>query len=297
MTVIGTNTAALRAGNASNAASKLLGTRDGAPVDRQAHQQREGRRRRPRHRIDHDRIDPRHEPGDPQRQRRHFAGADRRRRARAKSPTCCSASASWRSSRLRAPIATTTAPTCRPKSPNSARRSTSILANTKFNGVTLFDGRRRQRRRRRSRPVRTRPTQVTLTITGLDGFDDASRFEHRRRRSRRGRRDGQCRHRAGERSTRPAPRSAPAQSRLESVVNNLTANVTNLSDARSRIQDADFSAETDGARQGADPEPGIDRDARPGEPEPADGSFAAPLTACRSGCHPPDRHRGRSPLL
>ena len=34
------------------------------------------------------------------------------------------------------------------------------------------------------------------------------------------------------------------QSRLPSVVNNLTQNVTNLSDARSRIEDADFSAET-----------------------------------------------------
>ncbi|BAI97920.1 flagellin [Sphingobium sp. TA15] len=35
-----------------------------------------------------------------------------------------------------------------------------------------------------------------------------------------------------------------AQNRLESTVNNLTANVTNLTDARSRIEDADFSAET-----------------------------------------------------
>ncbi len=34
------------------------------------------------------------------------------------------------------------------------------------------------------------------------------------------------------------------QNRLESVVNNLTSNVTNLSDARSRIQDTDYSAET-----------------------------------------------------
>ncbi|HYD14622.1 MAG TPA: flagellin [Allosphingosinicella sp.] len=34
------------------------------------------------------------------------------------------------------------------------------------------------------------------------------------------------------------------QSRLESVVNNLSNQVTNLSDARSRIEDADFSAET-----------------------------------------------------
>ncbi|MES3154854.1 flagellin [Sphingomonas faeni] len=34
------------------------------------------------------------------------------------------------------------------------------------------------------------------------------------------------------------------QRRLESVVNNLTSNATNLSDAKSRIEDADFSAET-----------------------------------------------------
>ena len=34
------------------------------------------------------------------------------------------------------------------------------------------------------------------------------------------------------------------QNRLESVVNNLTDNVTNLSDARSRIEDADYSSET-----------------------------------------------------
>ncbi|NWK97101.1 flagellin FliC [Sphingobium lactosutens] len=35
-----------------------------------------------------------------------------------------------------------------------------------------------------------------------------------------------------------------SQNQLESAVNNLTNNVTNLSDARSRIEDADFSAET-----------------------------------------------------
>ncbi|MFV0645082.1 MAG: flagellin [Sphingomonadaceae bacterium] len=34
------------------------------------------------------------------------------------------------------------------------------------------------------------------------------------------------------------------QSRLQSAVNNLTTNVANLSDARSRIEDADYSAET-----------------------------------------------------
>ncbi len=34
------------------------------------------------------------------------------------------------------------------------------------------------------------------------------------------------------------------QSRLETVVNNLTNNITNLSDARSRIEDTDYSSET-----------------------------------------------------
>ena len=34
------------------------------------------------------------------------------------------------------------------------------------------------------------------------------------------------------------------QNRLESVVNNLTSNATNLADVRSRIEDADYSAET-----------------------------------------------------
>jgi flagellin len=34
------------------------------------------------------------------------------------------------------------------------------------------------------------------------------------------------------------------QNRLQSVVNNLTTNVTNLSDAKSRIEDTDFSTET-----------------------------------------------------
>jgi flagellin len=35
-----------------------------------------------------------------------------------------------------------------------------------------------------------------------------------------------------------------SQSRLQSVVNNLNSNITNLSDARSRIEDADFGMET-----------------------------------------------------
>jgi flagellin len=34
------------------------------------------------------------------------------------------------------------------------------------------------------------------------------------------------------------------QNRLESAVNNMTSNIANLSDARSRIEDADYSVET-----------------------------------------------------
>ena len=54
------------------------------------------------------------------------------------------------------------------------------------------------------------------------------------------------------------------QNRLESVVNNLTSNVTNLSDARSRIEDADYSAETTARGQIADPLAGFDRADRAG---------------------------------
>lgn len=35
-----------------------------------------------------------------------------------------------------------------------------------------------------------------------------------------------------------------AQNRLEATVNNLTATATNLTESRSRIEDADFSAES-----------------------------------------------------
>ena len=44
-------------------------------------------------------------------------------------------------------------------------------------------------------------------------------------------------------STRRASLGA-SQNQLQSAVNNLTSNSTNLSDARSRIQDTDYSSET-----------------------------------------------------
>lgn len=114
----------------------------------------------------------------------------------------------------------------------------SIIADTKFNGVTLFGA------ANVTLDIQTGSTaadKVTLTITGLNvaaasasnistagGADTAM-----------GAVDTALTAVATTRASLGA-----GQSRLESVVNNLTANVTNLSDARSRIQDADFSAET-----------------------------------------------------
>ena len=45
-------------------------------------------------------------------------------------------------------------------------------------------------------------------------------------------------------STEAAATLGASQSRLESVVNNLTTTATNVTEARSRIEDADYSAET-----------------------------------------------------
>jgi flagellin len=118
-----------------------------------------------------------------------------------------------------------------------------ILTNTKFNGVTLFS--------------KTSGTDVTvsiqagtnsgdtidLTVKGIDSaLLDASAL------------DVSSDTNAGTTidnvddaltavNTIRATLGA-GQSRLESAVNNLTNNVTNLSDARSRIEDADYSAET-----------------------------------------------------
>jgi flagellin len=118
-----------------------------------------------------------------------------------------------------------------------------ILTNTKFNGVTVFS---KTSGTDVSFDIATGSAttdKVTLTSKGLDGTKltttaldvttaalaattitnvDAAL-------------DGINATRAG---------LGAGQNRLESVVNNLTTNSTNLADARSRIQDADYSAET-----------------------------------------------------
>jgi flagellin len=112
----------------------------------------------------------------------------------------------------------------------------SIISNTTFNGVTVFGS------SDVTVDIQTgygSSDQTTLTITGLDvsgasGADisggDASVLDDV---------DDSLKAVATTRASLGA-----GQSRLESVVNNLSNQVTNLSDARSRIEDADFSAET-----------------------------------------------------
>ena len=113
-----------------------------------------------------------------------------------------------------------------------------IVANTKFNGVTVFDT------DDVTVDVQTGANSgevTTLTVTGFDvsaasesDISDADGAD-----TALGDVDDALKAVATTRSSLGA-----GQSRLESVVNNLSNQVTNLSDARSRIEDADYSAET-----------------------------------------------------
>ena len=100
-----------------------------------------------------------------------------------------------------------------------ADQITSVLTNTQFNGQNLFDGTAGT-----SGAVTIQSganTADTVTLTNLANFD------------------------AGIAAVGTARAGlGAAQNQLQSAVNNLTSNVANLSDARSRIQDADFSAES-----------------------------------------------------
>jgi flagellin len=120
---------------------------------------------------------------------------------------------------------------------------TSILTNTTFNGVNLFDGTAGadgdgnvsiQTGSSAADTVSLTLTEVDLSdATGID-ISDAG--------------DASDALETIDEALKTISTSRAAlgagQSRLESVVNNLTSNVTNLSDARSRIEDADFSSET-----------------------------------------------------
>ena len=113
-----------------------------------------------------------------------------------------------------------------------------IIANTKFNGVAVFGS------ADVSVAIQTGSgsgEQTTLTVTGLDVSDaTASDISDTS-----GAGDALTDVDAALKAVNATRASLGAgQSRLESVVNNLSNQVVNLSDARSRIEDADFSAES-----------------------------------------------------
>jgi flagellin len=98
-----------------------------------------------------------------------------------------------------------------------------ILTNTKFNGVNMF-------------------STIDLTISGVDGTKLGTALDVSSTSLAASTIDNIDVALSGINTTRAA--LGAGQSRLESAVNNLTTNMTNLSEARSRIEDADYSSET-----------------------------------------------------
>jgi flagellin len=126
-----------------------------------------------------------------------------------------------------------------------ASQMSTMVTNSEFNGVKLFD-------KTGAAAVVTIQTgsestdTVSLTMADLTGLktavDTATSFtveDTAKSTALLGVVDTQLDAISGARATLGA-----GQSRLESVVNSQTSNVANLSDARSRIEDTDYSAET-----------------------------------------------------
>jgi flagellin len=118
---------------------------------------------------------------------------------------------------------------------------TDILADTKFNGVNLFGTGAAdvtvQVGSEASETVAIDLAAITLTVGGVDTVANSETLLGASTAA------GSI---AAALKTVNDTRAGlgASQSRLQSVVNNLTSNVTNLADARSRIEDTDFSAET-----------------------------------------------------
>jgi flagellin len=119
-----------------------------------------------------------------------------------------------------------------------------ILTNTKFNGVTLFGkGGSASDVTITIQAGSDSGTTIDLTVKGVDGTQiDATALDVTSTTLAADTIDNVDAALTAINTTRAS--LGAGQSRLESAVNNLTNNVTNLSDARSRIEDADYSAET-----------------------------------------------------
>ncbi len=119
----------------------------------------------------------------------------------------------------------------------------SILSNTQFNGVNLFTGTAGSSGTVTIQAGANASDTVTMTFAAITqtslGISSTAVDSSSNATTALGAIDGALTTLNSTRATFGA-----AQNQLQSVVNNLTTNVTNLSDARSRIEDADFSAES-----------------------------------------------------
>jgi Flagellin and related hook-associated proteins len=118
-----------------------------------------------------------------------------------------------------------------------------VLSQTKFNGNDLFSTTSGTDVTFDIQTGANSGETVTLTSTAIDGTNlDASALDVSSLSSAQTTLDNVDLALADVNSTRAS--LGAGQNRLDSVINNLTNNVTNLSDARSRIEDADYSSET-----------------------------------------------------
>ncbi len=118
-----------------------------------------------------------------------------------------------------------------------------VVTNSKFNGVALFNGStatvKIQTGANAADTVNLNMTDLTTLAASGGAAGSYNVATATAANTVLGTLDTELNSISGARATLGA-----GQSRLDSVVNNLTSNVTNLSDARSRIEDTDYSAET-----------------------------------------------------
>jgi len=121
----------------------------------------------------------------------------------------------------------------------------SIIANTQFNGQNLFSTAANASTGIKIQTGANSSDTVTLKIDELDASSSklSAVVDFTNSKMKTGLTLSNFDDALSEVATSRAGLGA-TQNRLESAVNNMTANVTNLSDARSRIEDADFSTET-----------------------------------------------------
>jgi flagellin len=122
-----------------------------------------------------------------------------------------------------------------------ASQITQITSNTKFNGVALFTGSAGSSGTVTIQTGSSAADTVTMDFSQLDlsAVSSISLTTASGATSALGSVDTLIQTVATKRANLGA-----SESRLTSVVNNLQSNITNLTDARSRIEDADFGAET-----------------------------------------------------